>query len=116
MQAKAGGNPGVFVFADSTTTDFTANATDSAHFGVANGLRVVGPSITLDTNPGVPTVQGHVLTSDAAGVGTWQAIPGLLFTGLDATGSTRRLTAGTATGDYSTLSGGVGQCGSLRNL
>ena len=75
MQAKAGGHPGVFVFADSTTTDFTANAENSAHFGVANGLRVVGPSITLDTSAVVPTVEGHVLTSDADGVGTWQAIP-----------------------------------------
>ena len=73
--ANAGAHPGVFVFADSTTVGFTANVPYSAHFGVTNGLRVVGPSITLDTSAVVPTVEGHVLTSDADGVGTWQAIP-----------------------------------------
>ena len=112
--ASDGGFSGSFAWHDGTTFSdhygdpqsgsptAVPNAPNQFAIKAAGGLRLV-PDLTRD---GTTTPTGYVLTADADGVGTWQAIPGLLFTGLDATGSTRRLTAGTATGDYSTLSGG----------
>ena len=62
-RAKTGANNGVFIFADSTNADFTAPAADTFCVRASGGLQLVDGN---ETN-------GYVLTSDANGVGTWQA-------------------------------------------
>ena len=66
--ANTGANAGTFAFADSTTNPGTVipNAADQFAIKAAGGLRLI------DGNEGA----NKVLTSDANGVGTWQAAGG----------------------------------------
>ena len=81
-RAKTGSYSGVFVFADSTNSDFPAPAADTFCIRASGGLKLI------DGNQ----FEGHILTSDSAGAGTWQSA-GKFFAAYTETLST--YTAGT---------------------
>ncbi len=94
-------NPGCFVWADNTDADFSS--TDSQQFliraGGGVGIGTNSPAAQLDVNGTakmtgfeMPTgaTDGYVLTSDASGIGTWQA-PGAHWTEIDSVLYTNKL-------------------------
>lgn len=101
LRAKAN-HAGTFVWADNTMADFSSTKAKTFIIRAANGvgigtptpdakLHVVGKIKMVDGNQGA----GKVLTSDANGVGTWQAAAGGGASGWTDDGTVVRLTTTT---------------------